>query len=124
MNLRADNTFVEDNVWYIAADRYQAFIKRHKDLNIVYLELGVGGNTPGIIKYPFWQMTYNNPHATYICINLSESYIPTEIKNQSIGIAKDIGETLIYYSTLKTHEAKYRTTWKSHGCGQSEPNAF
>lgn len=94
MNLRADNTFVEDNGWHTAADRYQTFINRHKDLNIVYLELGVGGNTPGIIKYPFWQMTYHNPNATYICINLSEAYIPTEIKKQSIGIAEDIGETL------------------------------
>lgn len=63
-------------------------------MNIVYLELGVGGNTPGIIKYPFWQMTYKNPNAVYICINLSEAYIPTEIKKQSIGIADDIGEAL------------------------------
>ena len=60
--------------------------------NIVYLELGVGGNTPGIIKYPFWQMTYKNPNAVYICINLSEAYIPTEIKKQSISIVDDIGE--------------------------------
>ena len=65
-------------------------------LDILYLELGVGGNTPGIIKYPFWQMTYKNPDATYICINLSEAYIPTEIKKQSIGIADDIGEVLTH----------------------------
>ena len=71
MNLRADNTFVEDDGWHIAAERYQTFIRRHRDLNIVYLELGVGGNTPGIIKYPFWQMTYNNPNAAYICIKLA-----------------------------------------------------
>mgnify|MGYP001081580542 CR=1 FL=1 len=99
MNLRADNTFVEDNGWHIAADRYQVFIRCHKDLDIVYLELGVGGNTPGIIKYPFWQMTYNNPNAAYICINLSEAYIPTEIKKQSISITKDIGETLKHIKT-------------------------
>ena len=92
MNLRADNTFVEDNGWHIAANRYQNFVRRYKDLNIVYLELGVGGNTPGIIKYPFWQMTYKNPNAVYICINLSEAYIPTEIKKQSISIVDDIGE--------------------------------
>ena len=96
MNLRADDTFVEDNGWHIAADRYQTFVRRYKDLNIVYLELGVGGNTPGIIKYPFWQMTYKNPNAAYICINLSEAYIPTEIKKQSIGIAADIGEVLTH----------------------------
>ena len=63
-------------------------------MKVLYLELGVGDNTPGIIKYPFWQMTYENPNATYICINLSEAYIPTEIKKQSICIFKDIGETL------------------------------
>ena len=94
MNLRADSTFVEDNGWHTAAKRYQDFVRRHKGLDILYLELGVGGNTPGIIKYPFWQMTYKNPNATYIYINLSEAYIPTEIKKQSIGIADDIGEAL------------------------------
>lgn len=62
--------------------------------NIVYLELGVGGNTPGIIKYPFWQMTYSNPNAAYVCINLSEAYIPAEIKKQSICIDNDIGDIL------------------------------
>ena len=100
MNLRADNTFVEDNGWHIAADRYQTFVSRHKDLAIVYLELGVGSNTPGIIKYPFWQMAYHNPNATYICVNLPETYIPTEIQKQSIGIANDIGETLNHIKTV------------------------
>ena len=85
MNLRADSTFVEDSGWHTAAERYQDFI---------YLELGVGGNTPGIIKYPFWQMTYSNPNAAYVCINLSEAYIPAEIKKQSICIDNDIGDIL------------------------------
>lgn len=101
MNLRADNTFVEDNGWHMAADRYQNFVSRYKDLNIVYLELGVGGNTPGIIKYPFWQMTCKNPNAAYICINLSETYIPPEIKNQSIGIADDIGDALTHIKNIR-----------------------
>ena len=96
MNLRADNTFVEDNGWHMAANRYQNFANRYKNSNIVYLELGVGGNTPGIIKYPFWQMTYKNPNAAYICINLSEACIPTEIKKQFIGITGDIGEALTH----------------------------
>lgn len=94
MNLRADNTFVEDNGWHRAADRYQDFIRRHKETKILYLELGVGGNTPGIIKYPFWQMTYHNPNATYLCINQSEAYAPIEIKKQSICIDYDIGDIL------------------------------
>lgn len=93
MNLRADHTFVEDEGWHKAAERYQNFIC-HKKWKTLYLELGVGNNTPGIIKYPFWQMTYNNPNATYVCINLSEIYVPIEIKKQSICMNYDIGDIL------------------------------
>lgn len=99
MNLRIDNTFVEDSGWHMAATRYQDFIRRHKETKILYLELGVGGNTPGIIKYPFWQMTHDNPNATYICINLSEVYIPAEIRKRSICIDNDIGDLLKQLST-------------------------
>mgnify|MGYP001851612601 FL=1 len=94
MNLRADATFVEDSGWHKAADRYQDFLHRYKGLKILYLELGVGSNTPGIIKYPFWQMTYQNPKATYACINLSEAYVPVEITQKSICIEEDIGKVL------------------------------
>ncbi len=69
MNLRSDETFVEDAGWHQAAERYSLFMQRHHNLKIVYLELGVGYNTPVIIKYPFWQYTSENPKATYICIN-------------------------------------------------------
>lgn len=92
MNLRADNTFVEDEGWHKAAERYQDFIRRHKGLHILYLELGVGWNTPVIIKYPFWKMTSQNPKAVYACINLSETYCPPEISKQSICIDGDIGD--------------------------------
>lgn len=94
MNLRADSTFVEDEDWHIAADRYQDFIHRHKGLSVLYLELGVGGNTPVIIKYPFWRMTAQNPKATYACINVQEAFIPEEIKAKSICINEDIGSVL------------------------------
>ena len=94
MNLRADNTFVEDDGWHKAADRYQAFISRHKGMKILYLELGVGSNTPGIIKYPFWQMTAENPEAVYVCVNYGEAVCPKEIAGQSICINGDIGEVL------------------------------
>lgn len=94
MNLRVDHAFVEDDGWHKAAERYQGFIRRHKGLHILYLELGVGGNTPGIIKYPFWQMTFQNTNAVYACINLSEAYCPAEINKQSICIAGDIGDIL------------------------------
>ncbi|NBH14915.1 Sir2 silent information regulator family NAD-dependent deacetylase [Lachnospiraceae bacterium] len=95
MNLRSDHTFVEDKGWHTAADRYQDFIRRHQGLKILYLELGVGSNTPGIIKYPFWQMTAENPKATYVCINYGEAVCPQEIESQSVRINGDIGEVLL-----------------------------
>lgn len=94
MNLRCDDTFVQDEGWYAAANRYDDFIRRHKDLHILFLELGVGYNTPGIIKYPFWQMTAQNKQATYACVNRGETIVPAEIQEQSICINVDIGQTL------------------------------
>ncbi len=93
-NLRADMNFVEDEGWHKAAKRYTSFIQEHKNKDILFLELGVGSNTPSIIKYPFWQMTYENPKAIYICINLTEAVCPKEIKKQSILIQDDIGNIL------------------------------
>ena len=86
MNLRADDTFVQDKGWYTAANRYQDFLRRHSNMRILFLELGVGGNTPVIIKYPFWQMTAKNERATYACVNLGEAVAPAEIANRSILI--------------------------------------
>ena len=94
MNLRADATFVEDEGWHRAAERYQDFVRRHEGMRVLYLELGVGMNTPGIIKYPFWKMVYQNPKAAYACVNLSEAYCPAEIRKRSICIDEDIGKVL------------------------------
>ena len=94
MNLRCDDTFVEDEGWQMAADRYEDFIRRHAGLRVVYLELGVGANTPGIIKYPFWQMTAKNPNAAYVCINQGQAVCPQEIERQSVCINADIGQVL------------------------------
>ena len=94
MNLRCDNFFVQDKGWYAAVGRYEDFIRRHKNLHILFLELGVGANTPVIIKYPFWQMTAKNPNAIYACINYGEAVAPSEIAKQSICINKDISKVL------------------------------
>lgn len=94
MNLRCDDTFVEDEGWHKAALRYEDFLNENKDGKIVYLELGVGGNTPGIIKYPFWKMTFANSKATYICINKGEAAVSREIEKQSICVNSDIWEFL------------------------------
>lgn len=94
MNLRSDNTFVQDAGWYAAQSRYSDFLRRHEGLRILYLELGVGGNTPAIIKYPFWQMTAKNKQAVYACINNGEAICPDIIQKQAICINGDIGEVL------------------------------
>lgn len=94
MNLRADDAFVEDEGWHAAAQRYAEFLRRHEGQHILFLELGVGGNTPVIIKYPFWRMTYQNPQAVYACVNLSEAYCPREIQRHAICIDRDIGKTI------------------------------
>lgn len=94
MNLRIDDKFVQDDGWYKAKNNYENFLNENKDKKIVFLELGVGRNTPGIIKYPFMQMTYQNKNATYISINLDEEILLEEIKKQSIKIKEDIKKVL------------------------------
>ena len=90
MNLRSDDKFVEDEGWHRAAARYENFIRTRKGQHILFLELGVGYNTPVIIKYPFRQMTAQNPKAVYACINQGEALCPEEIAGQSICINGDI----------------------------------
>ncbi len=94
MNLRSDDRFVQDEGWYEASWRYSDFIRRHKETGILFLELGVGGNTPGIIKYPFWQMTAANPRAVYACVNYGEAGCSKEIEGQSVCLDGDIGEVM------------------------------
>lgn len=93
-NLRVDHSFVQDEGWYEASEAYHHFLKDNENKRIVFLELGVGDNTPGIIKYPFWQMTMANENAVYACINYGEARCPREIKDRSICIDGDIGNIL------------------------------
>lgn len=94
INLRCDHTFVQDENWYAACAQYEAFIRSHKNLHILFLELGVGSNTPSIIKYPFWEMTAQNRHAVYASINMGEAVCPYALEKQSICINADIGTVL------------------------------
>ena len=93
-NLRADDTFVEDEGWHQAAQRYEQYLNNHEGRQILYLELGVGGNTPMIIKFPFWKMTMANPNALYACLNYGEAYCPKQIEEQALCLNGDIGDTL------------------------------
>lgn len=94
MNLRADDTFVQDEGWYQAHGRYQDFLRRHEGMRTVFLELGVGMNTPAVIKYPFWKMAALNPKAVYVCINKGQAAAPRELLGRSLPIDRDIGEVL------------------------------
>ena len=94
MNLRSDNKFVEDEGWHAAAERYENFLRTHAGGKILFLALGVGYNTPVIIKYPFWQMTAKNPNAIYACINQGQAVCPQEIERQAICMDADIGQIL------------------------------
>lgn len=94
MNLRADSTFVEDAGWHEAAKRYQEFLRAHQTGRVLYWEFGVGANTPGIIKYPFWALTKENPAAVYCVMNRGEAVTPQEIAAQSILVDEDIDTSL------------------------------
>lgn len=94
VNLRSDDKFVEDEGWHKAAERYENFLRTRSGQKILFLELGVGFNTPVIIKYPFWQMTAKNSNAVYACINKGQAFCPQEIDRQSICIDADIAEVL------------------------------
>lgn len=94
MNLRCDDTFVEDEGWHRAAERYAEFLRRHKGCKTLFLDLGTGMNTPTIIKFSFWRMANEWPDATYACINKGEACAPKELSAKSICINADIGEVL------------------------------
>jgi len=94
LNLRSDDKFVEDNGWNVASYNYQKFLSRHEDSEIIFLELGVGGNTPGIIKYPFWRFTMQNPKSFYICVNLGQAFLPEDISERGVAIDADIKDFL------------------------------
>ena len=94
MNLRCDDTFVEDEGWHAAAERYADFLRTRAGQRILFLELGVGYNTPVIIKYPFWRMTAQNPKAVYACINQGQADCPRALEKQAICVDGDIGAVL------------------------------
>ena len=94
MNLRSDDTFVENEGWHRAAEWYSEFLRRHKGLKTLFLDLGTGMNTPTIVKFSFWRMANEWPDAAYACINLGEAYAPKEIEAKSICINADIGSVL------------------------------
>ncbi len=100
MNLRSDDNFVEDEGWHKASNAYYEFLKKYEGRNVLFLELGVGSNTPIIIKYPFWAMTMENDNAFYACINYKEAFCPLDIKDRSVCIDSDIGDAFVLLSHI------------------------
>lgn len=94
MNLRSDDKFAEDKGWHLACRRYERFIGENKNRKVLYLELGVGTNTPAIIKYPFRRLTAQNKNARYVCVNTDMAYVPEEIKDRSLCFSEDIALTI------------------------------
>lgn len=94
MNLHSDQTFVQDPDWYAAARRYEDFLRRRQNGHILFLELGVGGNTPVIIKYPFLRMAVKNPKAVYACLNAGEAFTLKELEGRPICLDDDIQAVL------------------------------
>lgn len=101
LNLRSDDTFVEDVGWHNACNRYENFVRTHKNGKVVYLEIGVGFNTPVIIKYPFWRLTACNPLASYVCINYNEAVAPESIQTRSVCIQGDADDVVCRLLDLK-----------------------
>lgn len=94
VNLRSDDRFVEDEGWHATAARYKAFLEKFSGRAVLFLELGVGGNTPAVIKFPFWRMAAANPRATYACINLEDAWCPPQLESRAVLLEGDIGEVL------------------------------
>ena len=107
MNLRADDRFVEDGGWHAAAGRCAAFLRRCRGKRVLFLELGVGWNTPGIIKYPFWRMTAENPDARYACVNYGQAVCPREIGDRAVCIDGDVGGVLAPLAGQNIRAAQY-----------------
>ena len=100
MNLRADDKFVEAEGWRVAARNYEIFLRKNEGKKILFLELGVGMNTPGIIKYPFWRMTAENKNARYVCVNTNMAYAPEAIADRSLCFSEDIYDILTALKNL------------------------
>ena len=94
MNLRVDDSFVEDVGWQRASERYYSFLQRHEGMKLLFWEIGVGYNTPVIIKYPFWRMTAQNSKATYVCMSRTRADCPVEIRERSICLTGNANELL------------------------------
>ena len=94
MNLRCDNYFVEDEAWHEAADRYAGFLEQHKDKKVVLLELGVGFNTPIIIRFPFEKMVRENSSYSLIRMNMDEAVVPESFGKRAIGIGGDMAKAI------------------------------
>ncbi len=121
LNLRTDETFVEDAGWHAAAERCAGFLRRHREGRVLYLELGVGFNTPGIIKYPFQRLTVQNPKAVYACLNMGQALCPSDLVERSVCLDGDIGETLRKLAAAGGRASRALNTRTASGASPAGP---
>ncbi|MGN0267042.1 MAG: SIR2 family NAD-dependent protein deacylase [Lachnospiraceae bacterium] len=93
-NLFWDDTFVRDKGWHIAHNRYIYYLEQHQKGKILYLELGVGFNSPGVIKMPFWNMAAQNPDSVFASVNLTLPCYPLTLQKRSIVLQADIDRVI------------------------------
>lgn len=94
MNLRCDQYFVEDEEWHEAADRYAGFLSENRNKKVVLLELGVGFNTPVIIRFPFEKMMREQESYALIRLNKEEAVVPESFGKRAVGIGGDMAATI------------------------------
>ena len=100
VNYRKDAFFVEDDNWINHQKEYQRFVNENVDKNILLIELGVGYSSPGIIRYPFEQLTYNLRHTNLVRVNEKYADVPFEIKLKTVSIKEDISKFIDNLSNM------------------------
>lgn len=94
MNLRKDNYFVQDDGWYEAEERFSDFLTDAINKKLVLLELGVGFNTPTIIRFPFEKLVREHDNISLIRLNLNQAIVPKSFGSRAVGINADMAESI------------------------------
>lgn len=94
MHLRCDNYFVEDEAWHEACDRYADFLEQNEGKRLVLIELGVGFNTPIIIRFPFEKLLYEHTSYSLIRLNKDEAVVPESLGKRALGIGGDMAQAI------------------------------
>lgn len=95
MNLRKDNHFVQDEAWYAAEERFSDYLSEAIDQKLVLVELGVGFNTPTIIRFPFEKLVREHENINLIRLNLDQAIVPKSFGKRAVGINADMADSIL-----------------------------